>query len=81
MRSDGTDPVQITQRHLPASSEDILASWSPDGRKLVFTRVNTTAEPVGHQTLFVGELILFTSHHDTVPPPGREQLYTVRPAP
>jgi Tol biopolymer transport system component len=56
MKADGTQPVQITQRQIPTSQEDSRPHWSPDGQELVFTRLNTTAEPLYHQAVFVGHV-------------------------
>ena len=53
MNADGSDPVQVTQRRVGTGSSDQWASWSPDGRKLAFTRFNDAAEPVNQQAIFV----------------------------
>jgi len=52
MNANGTDPVQITQKKLPTTSEDHQPAWSPNGMQLVFTRINTTAQPAGQQAIF-----------------------------
>ena len=56
MNADGSHPVQITQLDLPTVSENYAPSWSPDGRKLVFTEFNTVAQPVGRQAVFVANI-------------------------
>jgi Tol biopolymer transport system component len=50
---DGTNPVQITQLHLPTTTEDSHPAWSPDGTHIVFMRLNTVAEPQWHQAVYV----------------------------
>jgi TolB protein len=45
VRADGTDARQVT-RTLPASkAEDHRVGWSPDGRSLVFERLDTSTTP------------------------------------
>ena len=53
MNADGSDPVQLTQLRLPTTTEDSRPRWSPDGRSLAFTRLNTVAEPQWRQAVFV----------------------------
>jgi TolB protein len=53
MNADGSNPVQLTQSRLPTTTEDSHPRWSPDGRNLVFMRLNTAAEPLGRQAVFV----------------------------
>ena len=50
MKPDGRDLVQLTQRNI--SSEDHEAQWLPNG-KIAFTRLNTTAAPVGAGAIFL----------------------------
>jgi TolB protein len=56
MNADGSNPVQVTQLQLPTVTENQAPNWSPDGRKLVFTQINTVAEPAGHQAIVVANL-------------------------
>jgi TolB protein len=53
MNADGTGLRQITQRHVPTTSEDHHPSWSPNGSRIVFQRLNTKAMPLGATALFV----------------------------
>ena len=53
MKEDGSDATLITQTERPTSAEDGTPSWSPDGRQLVFSRLNITAEPLDASALFV----------------------------
>lgn len=53
MNVDGTGVRQLTQRRKPTSSEDGSPVWSPDGRRIAFVRVNSTARPRGGQAIFV----------------------------
>jgi Tol biopolymer transport system component len=53
MNADGSNSVQVTQLQLPAVTENQAPNWSPDGRKLVVTQLNTVAEPIGHQAVVV----------------------------
>ena len=53
MDADGTNVKQLTQKTRPTSTEDHAATWSPDGRRLPFQRLNTTASPVGHSAIYV----------------------------
>jgi Tol biopolymer transport system component len=45
MNADGSDPTQLTQTSTPTSTEDHQPQWSPDGTKIAFYRLNTTATP------------------------------------
>jgi Tol biopolymer transport system component len=45
MNANGSNLTQLTQKNTPTSSEDHLPQWSPDGTKIAFTRLNTTAAP------------------------------------
>ena len=52
MDSNGSHPHQIS-RAIPGESEDHEPAWSPDGKEIVFTRLNDSAGPMGKQALFV----------------------------
>lgn len=43
----------ITQTERPTSAEDGSPTWSPDGRRIAFSRLNITAEPLDESALFV----------------------------
>jgi Tol biopolymer transport system component len=45
MNVDGSHLTQLTQKSRPTSSEDHLPQWSPDGNKIAFFRINTSASP------------------------------------
>ena len=68
MDADGTNVKQLTQKKRPTSTEDHAATWSPDGRRLAFQRLNTTASPVGHSAIYV------MSASGTAHPPHHSQL-------
>ena len=53
MDANGSDPHQITQLSGPATTEDHEPAWSPDGRSIVFTRINDAVEPLNQQALFI----------------------------
>jgi Tol biopolymer transport system component len=53
MDANGTRPRQITQRSRLGTTEDHEPAWSPNGKYIVFTRLNDTAAPVNEQALFV----------------------------
>ena len=53
MDADGGRPHQLTQSSGSTTSEDHEPAWSPDGKSIVFTRLNDTAAPVNEQALFV----------------------------
>ncbi len=52
MDSNGAHAHQIS-RAIPGESEDHEPAWSPDGKQIVFTRLNDSAVPMGKQALFV----------------------------
>lgn len=53
MNADGSHASQLTQALVPTTSEDHEPKWSPDGTRIVFTRLNTLASPQDMQALFV----------------------------
>jgi Tol biopolymer transport system component len=52
MDSDGRNPREISPAVF-GMSEDHEPAWSPDGKHIVFTRVNDSAVPMNEQALFV----------------------------
>jgi TolB protein len=52
MDSDGGNPREISPSVF-GKSEDHEPAWSPDGKHIVFTRLNDFAAPVNEQALFV----------------------------
>jgi Tol biopolymer transport system component len=52
MDSDGRHPHQISPA-IAGKSEDHEPAWSPDGRHVVFTRLNDSAAPTNKQSLFI----------------------------
>jgi TolB protein len=53
MNADGSHLAQLTQTHQPTSSEDHSPQWSPDGKRIAFVRINTTAQPNNGSTIMV----------------------------
>jgi Tol biopolymer transport system component len=53
MDADGTHLTQLTQKKLPTSTEDHAPTWSPDGRRIAFQRMNTIASPAGQSSIYV----------------------------
>ena len=53
MNADGSGMKQLTQRKRPTSTEDHMPTWSPDGRRIAFQRINTTASPSGQSAIYV----------------------------
>jgi TolB protein len=53
MADDGSDAKLITQTNGPASAEDAVPIWSPDGTKIAFMRRNITAKPLDGTAIFV----------------------------
>jgi TolB protein len=55
MAPDGSGARLVTQTKRPTSSEDETPSWSPDGRRIAYVRLNISAEPRGATALFVAD--------------------------
>jgi Tol biopolymer transport system component len=53
MSARGGNATQLTQKTKPTSSEDHDPHWSPDGKKIVFVRLNTRAEPANQTAIFL----------------------------
>lgn len=53
MNVDGSGLRQLTQKKRPTSSEDHLATWSPNGKRIAFQRFNSTAVPRNLGAIFV----------------------------
>jgi Tol biopolymer transport system component len=53
MNADGSGMRQLTQLSTPTSSEDLHPFWSPNGKRIGFVRLNSTARPQGKQAIFV----------------------------
>jgi Tol biopolymer transport system component len=45
MNADGSHLTQLTEKKKPTSTEDHELQWSPNGKKIAFVRLNTTASP------------------------------------
>ena len=57
MNADGSHLRLITQKVHPALGEDSNPQWSPDGRKLVFVRINVrSAQPADGEALWIVDL-------------------------
>ena len=53
MSVEGSDATQLTQKKRPTAAEDSTVTWSPDGRRIAFTRLNKTDEPLDASAVFV----------------------------
>jgi len=45
MNADGSHLTRLTEKKTPTSTEDHEPQWSPNGKKIAFVRLNTTATP------------------------------------
>jgi TolB protein len=53
MHPDGSGSKLVTQTTRPTTTEDSTVTWSPDGRRIAFTRLNKTDEPLDSNAIFV----------------------------
>ena len=53
MDTSARNVLQLTQLKRPTSAEDRQPVWSPDGRRIAFTRQNTSARPFDARAIFV----------------------------
>ena len=53
MPVDGSNAKQLTQKKRPTTAEDSTVTWSPDGRRIAFTRLNKTDKPLDAGAVFV----------------------------
>jgi TolB protein len=54
INADGTDARQVTSNRAGSSAEDHHASWSPDGKSLVFERLDISATPEAAAIFTIG---------------------------
>ena len=54
INADGTDARQVTSHRAGSSAEDHHASWSPDGKSLVFERLDISAKPEAAAIFTIG---------------------------
>jgi Tol biopolymer transport system component len=67
MNADGSHVRRLTQKQLPATGEDSEPQWSPDGKRILFQRVNVrSARPVDGVALWV--ISLRTGHERRITP-------------
>ena len=52
MDADGGNVRQLTQPRRPTSSEDSAPVWAPNGRRIAFVRLNSTARPQDRRAIF-----------------------------
>jgi Tol biopolymer transport system component len=50
---DGSDAKLATQTKRPTTTEDSVVTWSPDGKRIAFNRLNKTDEPLDAGAIFV----------------------------
>jgi Tol biopolymer transport system component len=52
MNADGSNVRQLTQLEPNSGTEDHVPTWSPDGRRIAFMRVNNTINPVNASAIY-----------------------------
>jgi Tol biopolymer transport system component len=66
MNADGSGVRQLTQKVRPSRGEDSDPQWSPDGRRIVFQRVNVrSARPADGVALWIIDLASGREHRVT----------------
>ena len=54
INADGSHPRQVTRNRPASNVEDHRVGWSPDGKSLVFQRIDTTVSPEGSAIFTIG---------------------------